>query len=184
MEQARREHIQAAPIFCMRLSLVALRDHHKRVQAGRTCAISYLPRPRPASRGRQASTGSSHPWSGAARFPIQQPDIAGASGNPVEGPYARGDTLLKRKSTRCGTTHHHPKTVIVVTVVWIVVVAVGRARVVLIVVPRAAAHDASIARLSQAQLARDKPIQRVEGAVAPELARQIADWQATRPDPV
>ena len=59
MEQARREHIQAAPIFCMRLTPVALRDHHKRVQTGLTCAISYLPRPRPASRGRQALTGSS-----------------------------------------------------------------------------------------------------------------------------
>lgn len=61
------------------------------------CAISYFPRPHPASRGRQALTGSSHPWRGAARFPIQQPAAAaGESGNPVESAHIKGRRPLAK----------------------------------------------------------------------------------------
>lgn len=63
----------------------------------------------------------------------------------------RGDeTPCKEKMIRCGTTHH-PEAEIVVTVIWMVVVAVGRARVVLVVVPRTAAHHTPVARRPQIQ---------------------------------
>ena len=42
-----------------------------------------------------------------------------------------------------GRTQHHTKAQIVVAVVWAIAVAVGTARVVTVVVPRAAAHDLS-----------------------------------------
>ena len=58
----------------------------------------------------------------------------------------------KEDAKRCGTTHHHPKPNIVVTVVWIVVVTIGRPCIVLIVVPRATANHAFVARLPQVQV--------------------------------
>ncbi len=70
----------------------------------------------------------------------------------VQPPWEEGtNPPFMEKEIRCGTTHHHhPKTVVVVRIDG--VVTVGRARVVTIVVPRAAWQDAGVTRQPQAQL--------------------------------
>ncbi len=74
---------------------------------------------------------------------------------------------------RCGTTHH-PTAEIVVTIIKVVVITVGHARVVLIVVPRPAAHHAPVARLPQIRLLvlmGDRSRKTAMGHVLPEFYR-------------
>ncbi len=90
---------------------------------------------------------ASYLWKGNRPASRQQP--VGRAGECES--LGKGDPS-KQKEMSCGTTHYHPKTVVVVAVVRMVVVTIGRARVVTVVAPRAAAQDAPFARLPRVRL--------------------------------
>ena len=104
-----------------------------------------LPRCRPASRrarGPDASGAvllpSPRRANPLARIGRHFRNAAG-TGVPARRPALWRDQKKGRKNV--GRTQHHPKTDVVVAIVGLIPVAVGTAGVVVIVVPRAAAHD-------------------------------------------
>ncbi len=154
------------PLFCMRPTAWP----HPALPCGRDApAPSFLPRLEPANRGRRTTPG-------ARRV---------RNAKPTRSPGALGRRASKGPG-RCGRTNH-TETDVVVPVVRVVPVAVGRARVVLIVVPGPAAqHAKTHQRAAPPAWSAGKtdhsvgsgPVARPATAFSPSLRGRGAAWQS------